>query len=81
MSLLSSVLYITVPDIITPRDSGIDREDFANAMSDSNAWNKIIVRSTRPKGPSDDGDDLTSHGRVIKRFSLHRYQPLEFLIY
>lgn len=45
MSLLSSVLYITVPDIMTPRDSGIDREDFANAMSDSNAWNKIIVRS------------------------------------
>lgn len=45
MSLLSSVLYITVPDIMTPRDSGIDREDFANAMSDSNAWKKIIVRS------------------------------------
>ena len=45
MSLLSSVLHITVPDIMTPRDSGIDREDFANAMSDSNAWNKIIVRS------------------------------------
>ena len=65
---------------MTPRDSGIDREDFANAMSDRKAWNKIIEAS-RPKGPSDDGDDLTSHGRVIKRFPLHRYQPLEFFIY
>ena len=33
------------PDIMTPRDSGINREDFASAMSDRNAWNKIIVRS------------------------------------
>ena len=24
------------------RDSGIDREDFANAMSDRNVWNKIV---------------------------------------
>ena len=27
------------------RDSRIDREDHANAMSDQNAWNKITVQS------------------------------------
>ena len=30
---------------------------------------RSLFKASRPKGPSDDGDDLTSHGRVIKRFS------------
>ena len=29
---------------------------------------RSLFEASRPKGPSDDDDDLTSHGRVIKRF-------------
>ena len=35
---------MTFPGTIS-RDSGIDREHFADAMSDRNTWNKIIVQS------------------------------------
>ena len=68
------LLYKTVPRYHDP-------ERFRNWHRTGMRGIRSLFEASRPKGPSDDDDDLTSHGRVIKRFPLHRYQPLEFFIY